>query len=176
MGGALCARRAAATRKTHSFHYSSRATTPRDVGWKRLVTFGAILHSEQYCSNVALVWLCDLYPLEFPGIGKFRSDCHHKPLLSAAADLSFFAMTRRTCNQQTRVLQTARTAAARWHQHIVNKAQRGVVNIMLYHCALFLVRTCGHKLHSSCGAKPSMFRDWRKRKSFCVLKKSGSGR
>ncbi len=143
MGGALCARRAKATRKTQSFHYSSRATTPRDVGWRRLVTFGAILHSEQYCirsniafgailhseqycSNVELVWLCDLYPLEFPGIGKFRSDCRHKPLLSAAADLSFFAMTRRTCNQQARVLQTARTAAARWHQHIVNKAQRGV--------------------------------------------------
>ena len=122
MGGTLCARRAAATRKTQSFHYSSRATTPRDVGWRRLVTFGAILHSEQYCSNVALVWMCDLYPLEFPGIGKFRSDCRHKPLLSAAADLSFFAMTRRTCNQQARVLQTARTAAARWHQHIVNKA------------------------------------------------------
>jgi hypothetical protein len=119
--------------------------------------------------------MCDLYPLEFPGIGKFRSDCHHKPLLSAAADLSFFAMTRRTCNQQARVLQTARTAAARWHQHIVNKAQRGVVNTMLYYYCLFLGRTWGHKLHSSCGAKPSMFRDWRKRKSFCVLKKSGSG-
>jgi hypothetical protein len=72
----LCARRPA----EHS-HFTMPLLMARGNATGRWLEAARHISREQHCSNVERVLMCDLRPLEFPGMEKFRSECHHKPLL-----------------------------------------------------------------------------------------------